>query len=669
MELKNIVFIVFFLFSMGFFAFSCWNLYRYMMVAKKKDDRFDKIGERLKRVWNIAFAQTKLLRDPVPGILHLLIFWGFILFLFAVIEAIMQGFYSSFSLSFLGPFYSAITVIQDVFSVLVILSCLYALYRRFFMNIPRLKVDKHAMLDAVVILVLIMLVCISMLGENISHIAENNFVLGSFEVRPVSFPLSKLIYESNFSGNAHFFFEFFWWMHIVVVMVFMNLLPYSKHLHVITSIPNTFFANLDPIRNTLKPLDLEDENAEVFGAADIEHLSWKQIMDGYSCTECGRCTSVCPAATVGKSLSPRKIIVDIRKRTKDKAHLLANGVTESPVFEKTLVHDYISDTELWQCTTCMACVQECPVMIEHVDSIVDMRRDLVLTEAQMPSNLNNVFKSIETNFTPWAFNQADRAEWAEGMNIKTLAEDKDGDVLFWVGCAGSFDARYKKVTQSFAKLMQKANIDFRILGTEEKCNGDTARRLGNEYLAQMMMMDNVETLNNYGVQKIVTACPHCFHSLKNEYKQFGGNFEVKHHSEFINEMLDSGKIELKEDKKESKEKLTYHDSCYLGRYNSVYDQPRNSLNKISDLELIEMDRNKSKGFCCGAGGGRMFLEDEEGGRINEERTQEALGTGADTIASACPFCMTMLTDGVKHFDKSEEVNVKDIAEIVLENSK
>jgi Fe-S oxidoreductase len=278
-----------------------------------------------------------------------------------------------------------------------------------------------------------------------------------------------------------------------------------------------------------------------------------------------------------------------------------------------------------------------------------------------------VFKSIETNFTPWAFNQADRANWAEGLNIKTMAENSDCDVLFWVGCAGSFDNRYKKVSQAFAQIMQKAGVNFRILGTEEKCNGDTARRLGNEYLAQMMIMENVETLNNYKVKKIVTACPHCFHSLGNEYKQFGGNYEVMHHSEFIDQLITEGKILLQEDKEKSK--VTYHDSCYLGRYNGVYESPRNTLKGISGLDFVEMDRIKSRGFCCGAGGGRMFLEDEEGGRINIERTSEALKTNSDTIASACPFCMTMLTDGVKHFEKSEEVEVKDIAEIVLEHSK
>ncbi|MHB8906533.1 MAG: (Fe-S)-binding protein, partial [Melioribacteraceae bacterium] len=417
----------------------------------------------------------------------------------------------------------------------------------------------------------------------------------------------------------------------------------------------------------LKKLNLEDENLTQYGAADFEHLSWKQILDGFSCTECGRCTAACPAATTGKKLSPREIIVNIRHRTQDKAPLiLSKAGDENEMIQKTLVHNYITDEELWACTTCMACVQECPVTIEHVDSIVDMRRNLVLGESNFPSELNTIFKNIETNFTPWAFNAQDRANWAEGMNIKTMAEDPNTEYLFWVGCAGSFDARYQKVTKAFATLMKNANVDFRILGVEEKCNGDTARRLGNEYLAQMMMQENVETLNNYGVKKIVTGCPHCYNSLKNEYPQFGGNFEVVHHTELINQLLDEGKIKLKNE--EVKSKISYHDSCYLGRYNSIYDSPRDSLKMINGVELLEMERNRDKGFCCGAGGGRMFLEETEGTRINNNRAEEALGTKADTVASACPFCMTMMNDGIKSFDKQDEVQVKDIAEIVLENS-
>ena len=634
-----------------------------MRLAKKKDDRFSDYSKRILNVIKIAFGQTKLLREPVAGLVHFFIFWGFVLFLIAVVEAIIQGFYSTFTLSFLGPVYSAITLVHELIGILVIAAVLVSLFRRYVVKVPRLQVDKAGSLDATFILSLILVVVLSMFFQNMSSHALNGFTSHDYELRPISSALAPLFFN-NPSQGAGTSYEVFWWVHIVTIFGFMNFLPYSKHLHVLTSIPNTFFANLDPYRNTLKPLDLEDEEAEIFGVADFEHLSWKQILDGYSCTECGRCTSVCPANTVGKTLSPREIIVKIRQRTKDKAPLLAKGVTEGEQIEKTLVHNYISDLELWQCTTCMACVQECPVMIEHLDSIVDMRRNLVLTESQFPSGLNNVFKSLETNFTPWAFSSAERADWAEGLGVKTMQNDPNCEYLFWVGCAGSFDDRYKKVSQALAKLMQKANIEFRILGIEEKCNGDTARRLGNEYIAQMLMMENVETLNKYNVKKIVTACPHCFHSLKNEYKQFGGDFDVIHHSELIRNLIANGRLTLNEN---GKSKVTYHDSCYLGRYNDIYNEPRKSLQQIRGIDLIEMRRNKDKGFCCGAGGGRMFLEDEEGGRVNEERTREALETGAETIASACPFCMTMMTDGVKHFDKSEAVAVKDIAEIVLEN--
>jgi len=664
METKNIIFILVLIAVTILFAYSTRNLIRYMLVAKKKDDRFNNPGKRIKRLVKIVFGQSKLLREPLAGTIHFLIFWGFMTFLFIVIETIIQGFYSPFSWKFLGPVYTIITSVTDILGLLVIAAVLVALFRRFVIKVPRLQLDTKSELDATLILSLILFIVVSMYGQNAASI----FLNGGYhphEIRPVSVALSTFIYGNASTANS--WYEVFWWAHILLIFGFLNFLPYSKHLHVLTSIPNTYFANLDDIRNTIKPLDLEDEEAEYFGAADIEHLSWKQILDGYSCTECGRCTSVCPANNVGKTLSPREILVNIRKRTKDKAPLLVNGVTEGEQFEKSLVHNYIEDKVLWQCTTCMACVQECPVMIEHVDSIVDMRRDLVLTESVFPSNLNNVFKSLETNFSPWAFNPDDRAEWTEGLGIKTMSEDPNGEILFWVGCAGSFDDRYKKVSKAFAKLMQKANIDFRILGTEEKCNGDIARRLGNEYLAQMLMTENVETLNKYGVKKIVTACPHCLHSLKNEYKQFGGNFEVLHHTELIEEMINSGKLEFKENS--THERVTYHDSCYLGRYNEIYDSPRNSLNNLNGFDYLEMERNKSRGFCCGAGGGRMFLEDEEGGKINNERTKEALDTGAEKIASACPFCMTMLTDGVKHFEKSEQVEVKDIAELVLDNSK
>lgn len=664
MELKNLLFIPVFFAAIGFFVYNLRRILSYVKLGQP-ENRFDNPGERIKNVLKIGLAQSKILREPVAGFIHVSIFWGFLLFLSAVIEAIIQGFYSAFSLHFLGPIFSLITFTQDFFGLFVIFAVLWALYRRFVQKVKRLDVEGHKF-DAAFILCMIMGVVISMFGQNAAHIIQANMQLSEWEVRPVSYWIAGIFNSGGSSASTYY--DVFWWIHILIVFTFLNFLPYSKHFHVVTSLPNVYFKKIGSQKYALKKLNLEDENLTQYGAADIEHLNWKQLFDGFSCTECGRCTAACPAATTGKQLSPREIIVNIRKRTEDKAPLIiAKAPEDNEVMQKTLVHNYIKDEELWACTTCMACVYECPVTIEHVDSIVEMRRNLVLNESNFPNELNAVFKNLETNGTPWAFNAQDRANWAEGLNIKTMAEDANTEYLFWVGCSGSFDARYQKVSKAFATLLQKANVDFRILGVEEQCNGDTARRLGNEYLAQMMMQTNVETLNGYGVKKIVTGCPHCFNSLKNEYPQFGGNFEVVHHTELISQLLSEGKLELKDES--VKTKITYHDSCYLGRYNGIYDSPRDPLKKINGAELIEMERNKDKGFCCGAGGGRMFLEEVEGTRININRAEEAVKTNADTVASACPFCMTMMVDGIKTLDKVEVVQVKDIAEIVLENIK
>lgn len=664
MELKNIVFILVFISSFVFLGFNIKRLLSYLSIGKK-EARFDNIPKRIANVLKVAIGQSKILREPVAGIVHVLIFWGFLLFLFAVVEAILQGFYSEFSFEFLGPIFSVITITQDIFGLLVGLAVLYALYRRYFMNIKRLDHGKDSLIDATVVLVLILFVVLSMFGQNIASVAANNFELHNWEVRPISAVLAPIFFNTGIE-NSSIWYEIFWWMHILVIFSFMNFLPYSKHLHVFTSIPNVYFEKIGSKKFELKPIDLEDESIEQFGAADVEHLTWKQMFDGYSCTECGRCSDACPANFTGKLLSPREIIINTRKRTEEKAPLILANSANNEVLDKTLIHNYITSEELWACTTCGACMQECPVTIEHLDTIVDMRRNLVLMESEFPSELNTVFKNLETNYSPWAFSPQDRANWAEGLDVKTMAEDSNCEYLFWVGCAGSFDSRYQKVSQAIAQLFNKAGVSYRILGTEEKCNGDTARRLGNEYLAQMMMQENIEKLNSYKVKKIVTGCPHCYNSLKVEYPQFGGDFEVFHHTEVLDSLISDGKLKMKSDI--TNHDVTYHDSCYLGRYNEIYNSPRNSLNSVAGLNLLEMDRNKDRGFCCGAGGGRMFLEETEGTKINLERTKEALATGADTLASACPFCMTMLTDGVKDFEKEEDVAVKDIAEIILENT-
>jgi Fe-S oxidoreductase len=647
--------------ALGFFIYSSIRLIKALSIGKP-ENRFGEVGRRIRNVLVVAFGQSKLLREPLAGLMHFFIFWGFVILLSAVLEAIVEGLFPDFTLAALGPIFPPLAVLQETIGLLVILSCVVALVRWYLVPPRRYfgpEITGHVRLDATLILSLILAIILSMFGTNATRMVLDG------QVHQARFVSSALVGLFPAGSNVRAWFECFWWVHIVVVLGFLNYLPYSKHLHVLTSIPNVYFASLQP-RGELAKLNLEDENAVKFGAEDVTDFTWKQLLDGFTCTDCGRCTAACPANNTGKVLSPRKIIMNIRQRTAELSPILLGGTQEQhkKTVEHRLLDNFVTDQELWDCTTCRACMQECPVMIEHVPAIVDMRRFLVLNESRFPPELTTTFRNLETNFTPWAFSHESRADWAAGLDVRTMA-DVDGkvDLLYWVGCAGSYDKRYEKVSRAMVKLLNAAGIDFAILGTEEKCNGDPARRAGNEYLAQMLITENVETLNRYSVKKIVTACPHCFNTMKNEYPQFGGNYEVVHHTTLLQELVEAGKLKVS---KEARQKATFHDSCYIGRYNGIYDAPRVLLGKTG-AELSEMPRSRDRGFCCGAGGARMFMEEKEGKRVNIERTEEALSLAPQTIATACPFCMTMMSDGVKAKDAEESVKVRDVAEVLADS--
>jgi Fe-S oxidoreductase/nitrate reductase gamma subunit len=664
MAIQNYLFILLFLVAASFFIYNLRRIISYVKLGRY-ENRFENPAKRLLRVLNVGIAQSKILRDPIPGIMHALIFWGFVTLLTAVIEAVIQGFYSSFSLAFLGPFAKIIYASQDTFGAIVILSVLFALYRRYIIHPKRLQGDGHTNKDAAIILFLILGVMITMFGVNISKIYLHPDNAAFYKYHYISSAIALIIS----AGSASAVYTISWWAHLIIVLSFMNYLPYSKHFHIVTSLPNVYLSKLGP--QTLDTEEINFEKEDVFlGAGDFEQLTWKSIFDGYACTECGRCTASCPANLTGKPLSPRKIIMNTRDRTKEKAHYITDKIKiPAEIQQHKLVSEYyITDEELWACTTCMACIKECPVNIEHVNAIVDMRRFLVQSESRFPEELMTVFSNMENNGAPWAFPQSDRLKWTDGIEVPVAADKKEFDILYWVGCAGAFDARYQNVARSVAQVLNKAGVNYAVLGTQEKCNGDSARRLGNEFLAQTLIKENVETLKQYKFNKILVTCPHCLQTIGNEYKKFGGDYEVVHHSEFINTLMNENKIQIDENKKIDK-KITFHDSCYLGRYNKIYEEPRNIIDMVNKGKQVEMKRSRDKGLCCGAGGGRMWMEEKIGKKVNIERTEEALSVNPDIISTACPFCMTMMSDGVKEKGKHEEVKVKDFAELVLDSSK
>jgi Fe-S oxidoreductase len=639
--------------ALALFSRRALLLYRLVRMGAPLE-RFDDVPKRVRNEAVVVLAQKKLLQKLVPGLMHAFIFWGFVVLFPTIVTAVIYvvdrepGLPAGSPLAWLerqGWF----ALLVDVFCVLVLVGIATAFWIR---KVQRPKRFEGSHLgEADLILGLITGIVSTLLLWHGSQIALglNAWPAGW---SPVSNALSGLLGAGTVTEALE---RAFVWGHVLIILSFLVYLPYSKHLHIATAAPNVFFGRTRA-PGQLEPLRFEGEDDDVrFGAGTVRDMTWKGILDTMSCTECGRCQDVCPAYATGKKLSPKLLIMDLRD------HVFAEGpkVLSDAAFDPLpLVPNAVTDEVIWDCVTCGACVRECPVAIEHVDHIVDLRRHLVMVESRFPAESEPMLRDIERSSNPWGKPQGERAAWAEGLGVRVLEPgDEPPAVLYWVGCAASFDERARRSAESTVKLLLAAGLDVGILGPRESCTGDPARRMGNEYVFQSFAEQNVATLNESGVTKIVASCPHCFNTLANEYPDFGGRYEVVHHTELLAELVRDGRLAPAA----SGDSITYHDSCYLARHNDVLAAPRELVAAVG--QPVEMERSGKRTFCCGAGGAHMWME-ERGSAINEERVREAAETGAGTLAVACPFCTIMLDDGVRQTGR--ELRVADVSTLLVE---
>jgi Fe-S oxidoreductase/nitrate reductase gamma subunit len=626
------------------------------------------IGRRLADFRAGVYMQT-LLRDSAAGLMHALIYFGF-LALLGVTTVLEIDHQLPVDAKFLhGRTYMAYSAFADFAGVVFMVGIVWAILRRYVQRPYRIRI-KTKPEHALILATFFVIGASGFFAEafRIAAIGQPSYEKWSF----VGYPLSKL-FDGLAPDTLEQWHQISWVTHVVAFVLFLALIPVTMLRHIFTSPLNIYLRDRDRPKGAMRAMpNLTETELESFGASVVEDFTWKQLLDTDACTMCGRCTSVCPAHATGKPLDPREIVL---KTGEVMAATAAGGPISPPIgLDKEItisansLFQRITSEELWSCTTCKACDEICPVNIEILDKILDMRRYLALMESDFPAELGAAYRSMENQSNPWGMNQAERADWAKDLDeVKVVdpGEPLTTEYLYWVGCAGSFDDKNKKVTQAMAKLLTRAGIDVAILGPSEMCTGDSARRSGNEYLFQMLALPNIEMLDGMGVRKIITQCPHCFNTLKNEYPQLGGNYEVVHHSQLLEHLVETGQLDLSQATLE--ERITYHDSCYLGRHNDIYMAPRKVVGSIKGLDIVEMPRNGTKGMCCGAGGARMWMEESIGTKVNDERAREALSTGATRVATACPFCYIMLDDGVKAAGaEDDQVKVADIAIHVLD---
>ncbi|MHC4664024.1 MAG: (Fe-S)-binding protein [Planctomycetota bacterium] len=727
--IRAFVFLAIFLPAMYFFIGGMWKIWKVCRTGAPCDERWKKSNDRFKGVLVYVFGQKRVISEGW-GWLHFFFFWGFMIHLFSTGEMFLKGIHEGIHFNFWSYPYNLIKGLEDLF-ILVTLICVgIGFYRRLVIKPPELKGEEYARKDALWILGFIGVHMILLMLTEAAHTSEwNPFrILSSAYSENVWQYGNSIKFFTGFIGMfmpaSETLFHVFWWIHLIVLLSFLVYitpassrikgLGISKHVHIFFSMLSVYMRDLTGKPNDLRPLtiDLESDEMPQLGVKKIEHYNVKDYVDGYACTQCGRCQANCPAYNTGKPLNPKKIVNDIRhhlidcgdilikkhKAAKNWQNILSDeekeqlekekpgdiraketaagdkwaeenlSDKEKELLSKQVPGDILKREELWDCTTCRACVEACPVFIEHPVKIIEARRNLVMEESDFPSEAQGFFTNMENNFNPWQLGYATRADWSEGLDIPKLAQNSDVEYLLFVGCAGSFDNRAQKSMKAFVKVLKEAGVSFGILGEEEQCCGDSLRRMGNEYLAQMLIQQNVETMNGYGVKKIIVNCPHGYNTLKNEYPDFGGKYEVISGPEFLRKIIKGGKLKLFGGKAK---KLTFHDSCYYGRYNRLFDDSRGVIDAVPGIVRLEMEKNRIKSFCCGAGGGRNWLEEEiepEKGifRINETRTDQALKKNPDIICTACPFCLTMFEDGLKAKEKQESVKVLDIAELIAE---